>query len=414
MGSWSLRRPEDKRDQVPEWMGHGFSKPNVPGFDLRRGLHSSYSNTTRPGWPGFGRRSLFRADEMECKTTIKTQSKQERLEQNKKRLTETFEEVLLWLDDAREDTCYEQLFDYSFPAAELAAILGFDKPPFEHPAPVQFDPDGQVRNKQASVQPRIVRVNTPIGMSSFQFYLEEPLAGTLMRESNPRVYEELRSFVMKWMRALSRLDIREVKPAECVMAMYDESVEALIFQEQHERELRGDTRSFLQDSLTESYRGLRLAKLHNLSPEQTTQLMHAMGRLSAVAHPWNQTASASPPAEATAPMPRTGHGMSCDEASRKARDLLDLDADFRDKGQREWADEIGCSVGLVAKLPVWLAVMEETGRSRKTKAANASKRPKAVSMTGTVLAVTGEDQDPSEIAATEEAFRKLPHRRGGA
>lgn len=330
---------------------------------------------------------------MECERTIKPQPNQERLEQIKKRLTETFEEVLLWLDDAREDTCYEQLFDYSFPAAELAAILGFDKPPFEHPAPVQFDPDGQVRNKQASVQPRIVRVNTPIGMSSFQFYPEEPLAGTLMRESNPRVYEELRSFVMKWMRALSRLDIREVKPAECVMAMYDESVEALIFQEQHERELRGDTRSFLQDSLTESYRGLRLAKLHHLSPEQTTQLMHAMGRSWADTHPSNQPTS--PPAEATAPLPRMGRGMSCAEANRKARELLASETDFRDKGQREWADEIGCSAGLVAKLPTWQAVMEETDRSRKAKAANASKRPKVGSLTRKVLAVTGEDQDPS-------------------
>ena len=270
MGSWSLRRPEDKRDQVPEWMGHGFSKPNVPGFDLRRGLHSSYSNTTRPGWPGFGRRSLFRADEMECKTTIKPQSKQERLEQNKKRLTETFEEVLLWLDDAREDTCYEQLFDYSFPAAELAAILGFDKPPFEHPAPVQFDPDGQIRNRQVSTQPRIVRVNAPIGMSPVDFCFTELFVETLVREASPRFYGDMRSFVRRWMRALSRLDIREVKLPEYVFVMYDESAEALIFQEQHERELRGDTRSFLQDSLTESYRGLRLAKLHNLSPEQTT------------------------------------------------------------------------------------------------------------------------------------------------
>lgn len=332
-------------------------------------------------------------------------AKKERLQRAKEQLAEIFEEVLLWLNEAREDTCHEQLFDYSLRAAGLAAILGFAKPPFEHVAPVQLEPDGQIRNWQASVHPRTVRVNAPIGMSSFPFYPEEPLAGTLIRESNPRVYEELRSYVMKWMRALSRLDIREVKPAECVMAMYDESMEALIFQEQYERELRGDTRSFLQEALKRSSEGAKLARLYNLSPEQNRQLGRAICRSWADTHPSNQPAS--PPAEATAPLPRTGRGMSCAEANRKARELLASDADFRNKGQREWADEIGCSAGLVAKLPTWQAVMEETNRSRKAKAANASKRPKAVSQTGTVLAVTGEDQDPSEIVATDEIFRTL-------
>lgn len=274
-------------------------------------------------------------------------AKKERLQRAKEQLAEIFEEVLLWLNEAREDTCHEQLFDYSLRAAELAAILGFAKPPFEHVAPVQLEPDGQIRYWQASVHPRTVRVNAPIGMSSFPFYPEEPLAGTLIRESNPRVYEELRSYVMKWMRALSRLDIREVKPAECVMAMYDESMEALIFQEQYERELRSDTRSYLQDALKNSFEGARLARLYNLSPEQNRQLGRAMGRSWADALRSNQPASA-PQGRTTV---KTGTGtprLNVEAAEAKAAAII---ASEGYPGLRKLAARLGCSHETVRKYP---------------------------------------------------------------
>ncbi len=250
-------------------------------------------------------------------------SKQERLERAKKRLTEILEEVLLWLDDAREDTCCEQLSDYSRPAAELAAILGFVQPPFEHVAPSQLASDCQVGDWQANTHFQKIRINPPVGMGRVHFGFPESSVESLVRVASPRLYGDMRSFVMRWMRAISRLDIREVKLPEYVFARYDESAEALIFQEQLEREFRGDTRSFLQDALKESSEGARLAKLHNLSPEQIMELMRVRSQSWAAAHPWKQPTSV-PRNETNVKSNRGTRGMTVETANAKARDIIAL------------------------------------------------------------------------------------------
>lgn len=76
--------------------------------------------------------------------------------------------------------------------------------------------------------------------------------------------------------------------------------------------------------------------------------------------------------------------MSCEEANAKARELLKADAAFADKSQRDWSREIGCSVGLVCKLPMWRAVMKRRPKGRK---------PKAVALTDKLEATIGKDDE---------------------
>lgn len=67
--------------------------------------------------------------------------------------------------------------------------------------------------------------------------------------------------------------------------------------------------------------------------------------------------------------------VSKDEANIIARDTLKADPAFANKSARQWSESIGCSLGLVAELPVWKAVQEQ-----KRRALPAS-RPGAVSLT---------------------------------
>jgi hypothetical protein len=69
--------------------------------------------------------------------------------------------------------------------------------------------------------------------------------------------------------------------------------------------------------------------------------------------------------------------MTCDAANRKAMELAEEDWAFVHKTQREWAADIGCSDGLVAKLPFWKMVMAQTGRGKKGMPA----KPKASGLT---------------------------------
>ena len=56
--------------------------------------------------------------------------------------------------------------------------------------------------------------------------------------------------------------------------------------------------------------------------------------------------------------------MSKKNASTKARELLESDSSFAEKSVREWAKAIGCSPGLVPKLPAWKAIMEQRKKDK--------------------------------------------------
>lgn len=57
--------------------------------------------------------------------------------------------------------------------------------------------------------------------------------------------------------------------------------------------------------------------------------------------------------------------VSLDEANKIAMKLAAKDPQFITGSAPEWAKGIGCSVGLVPRLPLWDKVMEETGRGRR-------------------------------------------------
>ncbi len=104
--------------------------------------------------------------------------------------------------------------------------------------------------------------------------------------------------------------------------------------------------------------------------------------------------------------PSTSEKMSRKEANAKARQLLEEDPTFRDKTLAEWAKAIGCSTGLVPKLPAWKAVMQETGRGRKNKAPSTPQQP--IPLTDKLHAVTdGGACDPRQIVETDEIMEKL-------
>ena len=67
-------------------------------------------------------------------------------------------------------------------------------------------------------------------------------------------------------------------------------------------------------------------------------------------------------APATAKRPKR---MLLKEANEKAKKLATADPSFAtNPSAREWADTIGCSVGLVSQLPLWRETMKETGKGR--------------------------------------------------
>jgi hypothetical protein len=237
-------------------------------------------------------------------------------------------------------------------------------------------------------------------------------------ETGPQGRDRVVQMLRRWERALSRLDVRTVRHDRGLIRGPVESLQKFVFVGELAREVNGfnDPDRF---DLTTGHVRRRMTVSDEEQERQLDQWYQAEREFNEgfEAVPVAAEGADTPtPAEAAASAPPHGVGassagsprrMSRDEANRRARELMDKDTDFRDKGQREWAAAIGCSDGLVADLPTWRAVMEETGRSRKTQAANASERPKAVSLTRKVLAVTGKDQDPLETVATDEIMRKL-------
>lgn len=123
--------------------------------------------------------------------------------------------------------------------------------------------------------------------------------------------------------------------------------------------------------------------------------------------------------------------MTQGEANEAAKELIREDKGFAMKQAREWAAAIGCSLGIVNKLPIWKACMEQRRKAAPPKA------PKAVSLTtrleniidsrgkmGRNVAMTngdGEleklireqqgDFEPSPMDPSERPFRPTPRRK---
>lgn len=92
------------------------------------------------------------------------------------------------------------------------------------------------------------------------------------------------------------------------------------------------------------------------------------------------------------------HRLTVAEANRKAMELALHDpALFRKLTARALAKRIGCSLGLVRKLPFWQKMMQVTGRGRQGRAA----RPKAVTFTDKLENTIG-DRDEELQRLTEE------------
>jgi hypothetical protein len=78
-----------------------------------------------------------------------------------------------------------------------------------------------------------------------------------------------------------------------------------------------------------------------------------------------------------------------ERANARAMELVKAKKLSVKSSQREWAAAIGCSVGLVGELPLWIETMQRTGRGRKDQVA----QPKAVTLSKKVEATVGEDGD---------------------
>jgi hypothetical protein len=97
------------------------------------------------------------------------------------------------------------------------------------------------------------------------------------------------------------------------------------------------------------------------------------------------------------PGPRRRRSMTRDKANRKAMELAAADPEFVKGSEREWAERIGCSVGLVNRLPFWQKTMQRLGRGRPAAAPQVgadSQTPRVVRMTDAVLEGLTADHEP--------------------
>jgi len=97
--------------------------------------------------------------------------------------------------------------------------------------------------------------------------------------------------------------------------------------------------------------------------------------------------------------------MTVEEANRIAMKLAEDDRFFVQRSLREWAQAIGCSDGLVVKLPLWRETMRLTGRGKEGK----DPSPKIVSLTDALEAVSAEgtrDEVVHNLADEEQTCRE--------
>ncbi|MEK6677030.1 MAG: hypothetical protein AABZ47_15430 [Planctomycetota bacterium] len=204
-----------------------------------------------------------------------------RLKKAKRLLTVIFKELDIWLDESREDTFVQELFDFSLRAAELSAILGFTRPPIEHVVEVPLETYHALTDTRAQAQVTTIHFNTPEGLGSCPFGFPPPLTEELMSQCSKRIYLDLKSYVRRWLRAVNRIDVSQGKSLAKLQSTVWNSFETTIFEEQHRRELAGIAASFMDDFLEHVEKGHHLAKIHNLSPEQTRLLFQEIGRAAA-------------------------------------------------------------------------------------------------------------------------------------
>jgi hypothetical protein len=103
--------------------------------------------------------------------------------------------------------------------------------------------------------------------------------------------------------------------------------------------------------------------------------VHKLTRPPAI-NPWAQEAERAKRA-LSGTNGRRIRSMTMAEANDKAMKLAKQKRSFVHQSQREWAEAIGCSTGLVAKLPLWKETVKRTGRARGK---GSNRKPKAVPM----------------------------------
>ena len=98
--------------------------------------------------------------------------------------------------------------------------------------------------------------------------------------------------------------------------------------------------------------------------------------------------------------PKQQRTMNVETANEAAMKLANRNKSFVDGGCRQWAEQIGCSEGLVRQTELWKATMKRTGRGRKDREAE----PKAVSLTPGLEATIGSpDLELQHLIAEQEA-----------
>jgi hypothetical protein len=89
---------------------------------------------------------------------------------------------------------------------------------------------------------------------------------------------------------------------------------------------------------------------------------------------------------------RKGRKMSAADANEEAKRLVAAGQLDPNAVSKVWADAIGCSTGLVTRLPLWREMMKQTGRGRR----DGTSTPQVVSLTSRVEAVAGQG-DRNEV-----------------
>jgi hypothetical protein len=194
------------------------------------------------------------------------------------RFIELLDELFIWLDETREDVFCTEIRNFSFRAAEFAAILGFDRPPCELVFLIpQQDYSKLTDIREQAVQTR-VRIHPPIGWSSLDFGFTAPLSEVLFSKSDSRLHADLRVWVNRWKRAVQRIQIATAKPASTTPVHYMNSHEAMAFDEQRLREIAGDQTLFSDEMQERVSKAFRIAELNGFTPEQTSLLIGVAGR----------------------------------------------------------------------------------------------------------------------------------------
>jgi hypothetical protein len=95
--------------------------------------------------------------------------------------------------------------------------------------------------------------------------------------------------------------------------------------------------------------------------------------------------------------------MTLAAANSKATELAKDDPAFLSKSQRAWADAIGCSDGLIAKLDLWKAKQNRVDDEPKQ-----TKSPKTVSLTDELLAVIPDREEELQRLVREHTANLEP------